>query len=438
LEKIIPSSLRPVCTTVLFLCFFIHSIAQQAKQYSFTHFTTADGLPANLVNSIAQDEEGFLWFGTVNGLSRYDGYHFLNFSTPHKSSFAFGNVAVLYYDKSHNIWVVTGESKVGIFNPRDFTFKEVDAKALVKSAYQPISFVETTDGKLLLQEYMGNTFLYDKARNRLVPDSTTFPRPAGWRLTRIAWDSFAKRYWYGSDSGLVLYNPATRQLSYGGHNTEHNDVIEQCKEDINVLYVAVDRSGTLVFHNWLPTSGAPFLHSYNPKTREHFKFNMADKLGISYHELGEFLQQRHGRMWVYGNPILAEWLPNRTDFVPVLNEYRTEQSIRFDYVRTLFEDGELNVWVATDNGLYFFNPDAQLFNNYNFTYPGDSKLHEFSATCVFQARDSTVYVSTWGPGLFLFDKNMTPLPLPKALDAQRLLTGRYGICCSILKRATFG
>ena len=42
----------------------------------FTHLTLKDGLPNSLVFSIAQDKNGFIWFGTNNGLARYDGYNF--------------------------------------------------------------------------------------------------------------------------------------------------------------------------------------------------------------------------------------------------------------------------------------------------------------------------------------------------------------------------
>lgn len=409
--------MRLFLITLLLLC-LVHLVpAQPAKQYAFTQFTTADGLPSNLVNSIAQDEEGFLWFATINGLTRYDGYRFLNFLTPRNSNFSFANIAVLYYDKTHNIWVVTADSKVGVFNPVDFTFREVDAKAMEKEAYRQIQFLETVDGTFLLQEYMGTTYRLDSAANKLVPDSTFIPRPKGWRITRIAWDPTDKRYWIGTDSGLVTYNPSIKQLSYRGHNVERHPAIERYADILNVLYVMVDREKNLIFHNWPPTSASPFLHCYLRNTGADVTFDLGIELGVGYHELGECLQQRNGRLWVWGHPVLAEWLPDRKQFASIMNDYRTEQSIRFDYVRTLFEDGERNVWVATDNGLYFFNPDAQLFANYNFVHPGEKELHEYPATSVLQAQDSTVYVSTWGTGLFMYDNALNPIPVPKALDA---------------------
>jgi ligand-binding sensor domain-containing protein len=409
--------LRLFFITVFLLCLFQQARAQQAKQYAFTHFTSASGLPSNLVNSIAQDEEGFLWFATVNGLSRYDGYRFLNFFSPaNNPSLLFGNIGALYYDKKFNLWLVTADGKVGIFNTRNFTFQETPVDVRKNDTYQPLSFLETHDGKFLMQEFMGYTYRFDEAAKRLVVDSTTIPYPKGWQRTRTVWDPYLKKYWMAADSGLALYNPVNKALSYRGHNAEHDEVIERFKDEILVLDVTVDSARNVNFHSWPAMKWwFPHLGSYNRQTGKAVTINLIDKLRMGYHEIVSYLVQRNGRMWVYGHPVLAEWLPEKTAFVPVVNEYRNEQSIKYDYVRTLFEDGERNVWVATDNGLFFFNPDAQLFDNYGFLSPDGKETREYPATVLLQAQDSTIYVGCWGHQLFMYDKAFNPLPLPRRL-----------------------
>jgi ligand-binding sensor domain-containing protein len=67
---------------LLFLSIFLLSmgvLSAQQNNYSFTNFTTAQGLPDNKINSIAQDTRGFIWIGTAEGLSRFDGKNFKNF-----------------------------------------------------------------------------------------------------------------------------------------------------------------------------------------------------------------------------------------------------------------------------------------------------------------------------------------------------------------------
>jgi ligand-binding sensor domain-containing protein/signal transduction histidine kinase len=400
------------------LCLFLASVAQQAKQYAFTHFTSASGLPSNLVNNIAQDEEGFMWFGTVNGLTRYDGYRFLNVLSPHNNpSFLFGNIGNLYYDRQFNMWIITADKKVGIFNTRDFTYREVRAEVMRKEDFSPLNFLETPDGTVLMQEHAGYTYRYDRHKNLLVVDSTTIPHPKGWHRTRTVWDPSIRKYWMAADSGLALYNPTTKALNYRGHNVEQDKAIDAFQNETNVLDLTVDSSGNLLFHAWPPRWWFGYLFCYNNKTGTVTKTNLIEKLRMGYHELGSFLVQRNGRRWVFGHPVLTEWQPQENTFTPVVNEYRNEQSIKFDYVRALYEDGERNVWVATDNGLFFFNPDAQLFDNYSFLSPDGKETREYPATVLMQAWDSTIFVGRWGHPPVMYDKAFNPVPVPRRLLA---------------------
>ena len=62
---------------ILILCFLsLYMLAGQAQNLSFNHLTTDDGLSHNSVVSIYQDERGFLWFATHNGISLYNGKDF--------------------------------------------------------------------------------------------------------------------------------------------------------------------------------------------------------------------------------------------------------------------------------------------------------------------------------------------------------------------------
>ena len=61
------------------LIFFSAAIAQLPVQYSFTNYNSESGLLSNQVNTIVQDEEGFIWIGTTDGLQRFDGTCYKSF-----------------------------------------------------------------------------------------------------------------------------------------------------------------------------------------------------------------------------------------------------------------------------------------------------------------------------------------------------------------------
>jgi len=57
-----------------FLLLFSGFLPAQEPEYTFRHLTTSNGLPSNSISTIIKDSDGFMWFGTSDGLTRYDGY----------------------------------------------------------------------------------------------------------------------------------------------------------------------------------------------------------------------------------------------------------------------------------------------------------------------------------------------------------------------------
>jgi len=88
--------------------FYTLSFAQQDK-INFNHITTKDGLSNGRVCAILQDSRGFMWFGTMEGLNRYDGYKFKIFrNIPHDStSISHNYILSLFEDEQGILWVGT-------------------------------------------------------------------------------------------------------------------------------------------------------------------------------------------------------------------------------------------------------------------------------------------------------------------------------------------
>ena len=91
----------------LALLLISYQIIGQPIKNKFIHFTEKDGISSNEVNSIIQDHLGYIWIGTSNGVTKYDGYEFVNFTiVPNDTNFLqLPLISSLYEDSKGNIWI---------------------------------------------------------------------------------------------------------------------------------------------------------------------------------------------------------------------------------------------------------------------------------------------------------------------------------------------
>jgi ligand-binding sensor domain-containing protein len=114
---------------ILFLFFStftsLNLVAQQ--QYLFSRLHTRDGLASETVNSVQQDERGFIWIATNNGLQRYDGKSFLTFQHKEgdKNSLPYSRITWLRKDLHNRLWLLLEDNILGYFNTNDFSFHQV-------------------------------------------------------------------------------------------------------------------------------------------------------------------------------------------------------------------------------------------------------------------------------------------------------------------------
>lgn len=122
--------MKPVSILPLFLLFSAFVSLSQAQtsnstaQIKFKHLSIKDGLAGNVVINILQDRKGYMWFGTLSSLSRYDGYKFTNYThRPHDTTSISQNVLLSFYEATEGaIWAGTSEGGIFKFDPNTEQF----------------------------------------------------------------------------------------------------------------------------------------------------------------------------------------------------------------------------------------------------------------------------------------------------------------------------
>jgi len=86
------------------------------------HYGLSTGLASNEVTNAYQDEAGYMWIGTNNGLQRFDGTRYKTFRSRKDDSTSIPNnsIAQILFDKKNNLWLITADQKIGIFDTKNF------------------------------------------------------------------------------------------------------------------------------------------------------------------------------------------------------------------------------------------------------------------------------------------------------------------------------
>lgn len=387
--------------------------AQKTREYNFTHYSTANGLLSNQVNSIVQDADGYIWTGTTDGLQRFDGTRYKTFRSRHNDSTSLPSnpVAELLIDKKTNLWVLMADGKVGIFDTKKFVFRPAKLSARPNAI--------ATAQKHLVTDDVGNIFLllrglelvtWNETTNEFSAANNFIKQMAGWNVSDFVHQPGTQKYWMVITGGNVaIFNKATGKLSYPGRNLEQEPVIEKLK-GITPYHLFFDRQGRVWFIIW-GKEGLPHASCYDLNTGRYIIEKASFRYLETYYELQGFFQQSDGSVWVRGMGVLAKWLDREKMFEMVANGYRNERSIVYENVTALMEDREKNTWVGTDNnGLYRFNSAQEFFTNVRHTSRLTGRKGEGSVMSVMPTKWGTILVGTWGDGLYHLDKNLNHIP----------------------------
>ncbi len=114
---------RRQCVICVYLaaCWWCVLLRVGYAQYSFDHWTTAQGLPHNNITAITQTRDGYLWLGTTDGLARFDGVRFTVFNTVNAPGFTSNRITRLFVDRRGALWIGTEEGGLMCYAEHRFT-----------------------------------------------------------------------------------------------------------------------------------------------------------------------------------------------------------------------------------------------------------------------------------------------------------------------------
>nr|HPR33214.1 two-component regulator propeller domain-containing protein [Prolixibacteraceae bacterium] len=203
---------------LLFLLCLTGFVPAQAQRMSFDHLTIEDGLANNSVRTLFQDEEGYLWFGTLNGLSRYDGQKFKTFQYRLTDSTSISNnkVREIFQDAAGYLWITTYDNSAHRFDPRTETFVNFPAAFGEAERDQSVQqVVEIRPGEVWLRLANGTCFRVTSRQDQPDYRISKFTKESGLLSSSITamWGDEKGRVWISTPTGL-------QRLRFPGNDTD--------------------------------------------------------------------------------------------------------------------------------------------------------------------------------------------------------------------------
>lgn len=399
-------------------CLFFLITGTRAQDINFKHLTTNDGLTNNVVLSIYQDERGFLWFGTRNGVSLYNGYEFVNyrFQKNTSNSLIYNNIPQITGNGKGEIYFMTSKG-ISMFNisKNDFSILvQGYTKAMFfhKSLYvaiqnciylyngsqltpyyelpdkeAKITAIQIEDDQILIGTEKQGLYIRNK-QNKL-----THPIPTG-NISTIFKEN-DKKYWIGTwEYGLYRID-GTTITNY--QNDERNSA------SISSNFVrscCLDKSGNL----WIGTFNG--LNRFDPKTQTFVRHLKSDNDGsLTHTSIWNIICDRQGTIW------LGTYFGGVNYFNPesqIYHHYRQSKveskGLSSATVGKMVEDNEHNLWICTEGGgLNKLDRSTGTFKWYKAENGSNSLSHDNVKAIHYDHQQEIMWIGTHLGGLNKLD-----------------------------------
>ncbi|MFD2163990.1 two-component regulator propeller domain-containing protein [Paradesertivirga mongoliensis] len=405
----------------------------------FEYLGIEHGLSNNAVTSIYQDKFGFMWFGTYDGLNRFDGYNFKVFRNTINDSTSLSNdrVVTIHDDRSNNLWVGT-KNGVSIYNrinskfsSLSFTFRK-ERRRLTN----PINDIKSDRGGNILIGSAGEGLVFytwSKKEASKVPLRVGKKLEYGYHVQSIDIDHSNRVWLFIQNKGICRFDYKTKSVyivntgiktgicmetdlsgniwvgnenglyRYGVESRKFESIDVPNSSDMGLIHgLTFDKSGEL----WICTD-ANGLTVLNTTTfaAQHIYTNK-NKGSLTSLAVSTMFEDKDGRKWLgtlRGGINLIDQKKDR--FSTIAHNPFDKNSIINDFILSFCEDDNGKLWIGTDGaGLSYWDRNKNVFSHYYHDSKNPASLTSNNIARIIKDYKGDIWIATYGGGINKFNK----------------------------------
>ena len=386
---------------ILFFLLIVLNLVSSSQSRRFSHLTSEDGISQSEVYSFLKDSKGFVWFGTIDGLNKYDGYNIKVYNTNKNAPHGLSNNTVrsLVEDHLGRIWIGTNVG-LNMYDPETEIFYQIaiesseNNKNVVWSLliYEGQLFVGTNSG-LWTSNIETNNFKKIEANFRKIKNLNS--------SIRSLKKSRNGGIWILAETKLLRIEPQKSNIEPvlidEFHFTEFGPGVDIAEDFSGNMWIAMTRDGLI---------------RYNPNSTDYKHFSQyGTKYGPVSNKSSSIAIDKNGNLWLGSidkglSYISADDLYKEEPiFESVQQKPLHAQGLNSNLIFSLYISNDNLLWIGTiGSGVNIYNPNQKKIAHYKFRDVDSDTPNSNFIRSVFVDRANNIWTGTHNNGLFLLNR----------------------------------
>jgi len=387
---------------LLFCCLmtaFSIAVFSQKPHIRFEQLSTTESFSQNMVTCILKDRYGFLWFGTDDGLGKYDGYKIVSYRNDPKSSGSIGSNIIhdIYEDSKGRLWVGTDGGGLNLYDRNTnafirFVHSDTDPLSIRDNSATKIR--EDKKGNLWIGTYYGLDLMTDPAgkfRHYEIQSSKVT-----MRISALECDS-QNNLWIGTHTGLAVMDHASQKFRLYRHDNKNKNSLS---DDLVNSIIEDDKKNI-----WIATQDGLNLARKDGGGFVHFVHDKNTPNSIAHNTMRSFAKEENGRIWIGTEMGLDLFDPEEQKFYHTQNVPGDESSLPHNSLRCTYVDPQGTLWLGcVAGGVRKYDKKLSQFRLYKPLNSDPATLNLKMAFSFAETKAGDIWIGTDGGGLNLFRK----------------------------------